>query len=94
MNTIDWSKVTLHWYGTKPTIDNYEELVLKDCESNLKGLEEVSELVFHIIPLSKSYEYDIITVWGERGSENILYCEYESKPSWITLSEWKDPSNS
>lgn len=86
MSEIDWSKIKLHWYGKPPAIDNYEQLVLKDCEENLCGLGRVSDLVFHTICLSNSYEYDIITVWGEE-SDEILYCEYEPKPKWVTLKE-------
>lgn len=90
MSEIDWNSIKLHWYSDPPPIENRDLVVLQDCEKNLGGLEKVSELVFHIIPLStKSYEYDIITVWGERGSENVLYCEYEPKPSWISLEDWE-----
>lgn len=87
MSSIDWSKIIFHWYGNPPNIDNYEDVVRKDCEDNLWGLDRVSDLAFHTICLSNSYEYDIITVWGEIGSENTLYCEYEPKPKWITLKE-------
>jgi hypothetical protein len=90
MDKIDWSKVTLRWYGKPPAIENYEELVLTDCENNLWGLSRVSDLTYHLICLSNSYEYDIITVWGQPQEENILHCEYEPKPKWISLREMKN----
>lgn len=92
MSKINWREVKLHWYGTPPDIPNCEEFIIKDCESSLGGLEKVSELLFHIIPLAKSYEYDIITVWGESSSENILHCQYDPKPHWISLDDWKKQS--
>jgi len=89
MSDIDWSKVRLHWFKRPNHIENYEELVRKDCEQSLWGLSRVSDLTFHTIYLAKSYEYEIITVWGE-DSDEILYCDYDPKPTWITLKEWQD----
>ena len=86
MSDIDWSKVKLHWFKRPNHIENYEELVRKDCEQSLWGLSRVSDLTFHTIYLSNSFEYDIIIVWGE-DSDEILYCDYDPKPTWITLKE-------
>lgn len=88
MKKIDWNKVTLKWYGKPPAIENYESIVREDCALSLTSLDKVSDLTFHTIFLSNNYEYDIITVWGEEGSE-ILYCEYEPKPTWISLKDWE-----
>lgn len=93
MSDIDWSKVTLQWHGKPPDIENYEQLVLTDCESSLWGLSRVSELIFHTIFLSNNYEYDIITVWGEPQDINILHCEYEPKPKWLSLKEMKNKTD-
>lgn len=86
---IEWSKIKLVWYGNRPSIEGYEDIVLKDCEENLWGLDRISDLTFHTIYLSKNYEYDIITVWGEESSD-FLHCEYEPKPKWITLKEMQN----
>ena len=89
MTDIDWSNVKLVWFKKPNHIENYEELVRKDCERSLWGLSRVSDLTFHTICLSNSFEYDIITVWGE-DSDETLYCDYDPKPTWLSLKEWEN----
>lgn len=87
---IDWSAITLKWFNKPLHISNYDDVVRKDCEENLSHLNKLSDLTFHIIPMSiKSFEYDIVTVWGEE-SDSILYCDYEPKPEWISLKDWEN----
>ena len=89
MTDIDWSNVKLVWFKKPNHIENYEDIVRKDCERSLWGLSRVSDLTFHIVCLSNSFEYDIITVWGEESDET-LYCDYDSKPAWLSLKEWEN----
>lgn len=87
---IDWSTITLHWYNKPDHISDYDDLVRKDCEESLRNLNKVSDLTFHVIPLSNSsFEYDIIIVWAEE-SDDILYCDYEPKPEWVSLKDWQN----
>ena len=75
---VNWNSVKLRWFNKPTHIENYDELVRKDCTNWLGSLNRVSDLAYHNIYLSNSYEYDVITVWGEEGSDS-LFCDYDPK---------------
>jgi hypothetical protein len=81
---IDWSQVKLVWHCEVPDIPNLHQLVIKDCEKCLWGLDKVSDLVFHHVFLGEDMEHDVITVWGEEDNED-LHCEYHADVRWASI---------
>lgn len=83
---IDWMNVQIQWHGNDVLDDPELELKVRmDCANNLDGLSSVSSLIFHTIFLTKSYEHDIVSVWGD-GETQILHAEYIPEPKWVTVS--------
>ena len=86
MSKINWDEVTITWHDEAPEIDNIEQLVREDCKKSLWGLNRVSDLVFHHVFLGKSYEEDVVNVWGQDEDEE-LHCEYVAELVWGGIDE-------
>jgi hypothetical protein len=81
MTEINWDNVTIVWHDEMPAIDNIEHIVLEDCKKSLWGLGRVSDLVFHLVFLSKNHDSNVVNVWGEEDNED-LHCEYVAEVDW------------
>ena len=81
---IDWSQVNIQWHGPRPDIQDVERLVLEDCAISLDGLDRVSELIFHHVPLEKSWDHNVVVAWGEEDSED-LHCEFMPTVTWTNM---------
>jgi hypothetical protein len=77
--------IRLKWHGALPDT-NMDELgltVIQDIQSGLWGLERPSELIFHTVFLSKSYDGPCVTVWGVEGDDEQFHCEYQEDPEFV-----------
>lgn len=83
---INWATVELKWYGPLPSVANVEQIIKDDCATNLKGLEKVSELIFHTVFLSDTHDIDNVFCWGAENDE-CLHCEYIPLPKWVAMNE-------
>lgn len=78
---INWHKVKLVWHSDVPNILNYEQLIIEDCKHSLRGLNRVSELIFHHIFLGDNMDSDVVFAWGEEDNEN-LHCDFMPVVIW------------
>lgn len=69
-------------------IDGYpgpaiEDHVRQNIAEKLSGMEKPSDLITHTVFLSENHGGPCVSVWGEEGVDDCLWCQYLEDSLWI-----------
>jgi len=74
----------LIWHDTPDDIiAQHEQTVRDDLTTWVEGDGvKPSQLIFHLVFLTKDYNGPNIIVWGEKDDDESLHCQYEATMKW------------
>lgn len=71
----------LEWVGSIPGAE-IEAAVREDIARSLQGMPKPSSLITHTVFLSHDFDGPSVSVWGEEGCDDALWCQYREKTEW------------
>jgi len=80
----DHSEVEIRWDGLPPSSEVVAR-VRASIRDELDDLDRPSDLAFHVVLLSPSFEGPSVCLWGR--DDNTFGGEYSAETEWAPLSE-------
>jgi hypothetical protein len=81
-------KFEIEWLSDEPSITEEEWVIInREIDYISESLEKASDLIFHTISLTGSYDENIIIVDGKDDVDNTLFLTYYETSKWITFDD-------
>lgn len=74
--------IKLEWIGDYPGPE-VEEMVRSDIAHSLRSMKAPSSLITHNVFLGDDLDGPSVSVWGEEGRDDALWCQYQEKTIWV-----------
>jgi hypothetical protein len=79
-------KFDVEWVDNIPFLSEEEYIIIeRDIEYISEKLEKASDLIFHTICLTDSYDGPIVMVDGKDGVDDTIFLTYYENTEWVTI---------
>lgn len=82
------TKFKIEWEGEQPNLTDEEKNAIdKEVDYISEQLEKASDLVYHMVMLTKSLDGPIVIIDGKDDVEDTLFLTYYDDPEWTTFDD-------